>query len=101
MPPRSPAFLRLLALAALATLLMLAGCGSPPPGGSGRSTVENGSRPAGEKPLRVGLLVAGSVNDGGWNQLAKDGLDLIARELRAKPSHHLAETALMAQGFKD
>jgi basic membrane lipoprotein Med (substrate-binding protein (PBP1-ABC) superfamily) len=50
--------------------------------------------------LRVGLLVSGSVDDGGWNQLAKQGLDRIASELGAQTSYQLAAKPDMVQGFK-
>jgi basic membrane protein A len=34
--------------------------------------------------LRVALLCTGSVTDGGWNQLAKDGIDRLAKQSGAK-----------------
>ena len=35
---------------------------------------------AAAEEVRVALLCTGSVTDGGWNQLAKDGLDALARQ---------------------
>ena len=39
------------------------------------------------KPFRVGLLTPGSVNDGGWNAIAYEGLQRIHNELGAEVSH--------------
>ena len=36
--------------------------------------------------LKIALLCTGSVTDGGWNQLAKEGLDQVQRTLGAKVS---------------
>jgi basic membrane protein A len=38
--------------------------------------------------LKIALLCSGSVNDGGWNQLAKDGIE------RLKESHHATTTVV-------
>jgi basic membrane lipoprotein Med (substrate-binding protein (PBP1-ABC) superfamily) len=36
--------------------------------------------------MKVALICSGSTTDGGWNQLAKDGIDAVAKELGAKVS---------------
>jgi len=79
-------------LATLAVLLALPSCTrspgiAPAPGGAPRA-------------FRVGLLVAGSVDDGGWNQLAKQGLDKIGSELGVQTSYQLAQKTDMVQAFK-
>jgi basic membrane protein A len=53
------------------------------------------------KPFRVGLLTPGSINDGGWNALAWDGVQRIKRELGATVSHQETKTpAEMTEGFR-
>jgi basic membrane protein A and related proteins len=37
-----------------------------------------------EERLKIGLLCTGSVTDGGWNQLAKEALDQVKREMQAE-----------------
>jgi len=57
--------------------------------------------PAAPKPFRVGLLTPGSINDGGWNALAWEGLQRIGRELGAEISHQETKTpAEMTEGFR-
>ncbi len=42
---------------------------------------------ASEEPgFRIGLICAGSTSDGGWNQLAKDALESVKKEMGAKVS---------------
>jgi len=53
------------------------------------------------KPLRVGLLTPGSINDGGWNAIAYEGLQRAKNELGAEVSHQETKTpAEMAEGFR-
>jgi basic membrane protein A len=53
------------------------------------------------KPFRVGLLTPGSINDGGWNALAWEGVQGIKRELGAEISHQETKTpAEMTEGFR-
>jgi len=53
------------------------------------------------KPFRVGLLTPGSINDGGWNALAWQGLQRIQKELGAEVSHQETKTpAEMVEGFR-
>ena len=53
------------------------------------------------KPFRVGLLTPGSINDGGWNALAWEGVQRIERELGAEISHQGTKTpAEMTEGFR-
>src|SRR5450432_630512 len=41
---------------------------------------------ADDKPLKLALICAGSVTDGGWNQLAKEGMDAVKAKLGAAVS---------------
>ncbi len=57
--------------------------------------------PPAEKPFRVGLLTPGSINDGGWNALAWEGLQKIKSELGAEVSHQETKNpAEMIEGFR-
>jgi basic membrane lipoprotein Med (substrate-binding protein (PBP1-ABC) superfamily) len=74
-------------LSALISLLALAGCGAeaPAPGG-----------------FRVALLTPGSINDGGWNAGAYQGLLRIRDELGAEVRHVETRTpAEFDEGFRD
>jgi basic membrane protein A and related proteins len=52
------------------------------------------------QPFKVGLLTPGSVNDGGWNALAWEGLQRIKNELGAEVAHQETKTpAEMNEGF--
>ena len=54
-----------------------------------------------EKPFRVGLLTPGSINDGGWNAIAWEGLQRCKTELGAEVSHQETKTpAEMVEGFR-
>jgi basic membrane lipoprotein Med (substrate-binding protein (PBP1-ABC) superfamily) len=83
----------------LFALLPLFACGprettSSTPAGSAAPT------PA-AKPFRVGLLTPGSINDGGWNALAWEGVQRIQKELGAEISHQETKTpAEMTEGFR-
>jgi basic membrane protein A and related proteins len=58
------------------------------------------SQPA-AKPFRVGLLTPGSINDGGWNAIAYEGLQRTKSELGAEVSHQETKTpAEMLEGFR-
>ena len=53
------------------------------------------------KPFRVGLLTPGSINDGGWNGLAWQGLQRIKNELGAEISNQETHSpAEMSEGFR-
>ena len=53
------------------------------------------------KPLRVGLLTPGSVNDGGWNAIAYEGLQRAKAELGAEVSHQETKSpAENLEGFR-
>ena len=53
------------------------------------------------QPFRVGLLTPGSINDGGWNALAWEGVQRIKSELGAEISHQETKTpAEMTEGFR-
>jgi len=38
------------------------------------------------EPLKIGLLCSGSVTDGGWNQLAKEAIEQVKKDLKAEVS---------------
>lgn len=51
--------------------------------------------------LQVGLLTPGSINDGGWNAIAYEGLQRAKNELGAAISHQETKTpAEMKEGFR-
>ncbi|MGZ5474188.1 MAG: BMP family ABC transporter substrate-binding protein, partial [Thermoanaerobaculia bacterium] len=53
------------------------------------------------KPLRVGLLTPGSINDGGWNAIAYEGLQRAKAELGAEISHQETKSpAENLEGFR-
>ena len=53
------------------------------------------------KPLRVGLLTPGSINDNGWNAIAWEGLQRVKNELGAEVSHQETKTpAEFEEGFR-
>lgn len=54
-----------------------------------------------EKPFRVGLLTPGSINDGGWNAIAWEGMERIKNELGAEISHQETKSPPeMIEGFR-
>ncbi|HEX6640519.1 MAG TPA: BMP family protein [Thermoanaerobaculia bacterium] len=68
---------------------------------TGSAPAETTPSPAAAKPFRVGLLTPGSINDGGWNALAWEGVQGIKRELGAEISHQETKTpAEMTEGFR-
>lgn len=53
------------------------------------------------KPFRVGLLTPGSIQDGGWNASAWDGMQRIKNELGAEISHQETKSpAEFDEGFR-
>ena len=53
------------------------------------------------KPLRVGLLTPGSINDGGWNAIAYEGLQRVKSELGAEISNQETKSpAENLEGFR-
>lgn len=53
------------------------------------------------KTMKVGLLTPGSINDGGWNAIAYEGLQRIKSELGAEVSHQETKTpAEFEEGFR-
>ena len=38
------------------------------------------------EPMKIGLLCSGSISDGGWNQLAKEAIEQVAKDLKAEVS---------------
>jgi basic membrane protein A and related proteins len=74
-------------------LIVLAGCERP-----SSPAPQSGARP---RRFRVGLLTPGSVNDGGWNAIAYEGLKRIERELGAEGSNQETRTpAEFEEGFR-
>lgn len=81
-------------------LLLLAACESR------RETAEpvpantTSTAPA-AKPFKVGLLTPGSIQDGGWNSIAWEGMQRIKSELGAELSHQETKTpAEFEEGFR-
>jgi len=62
----------------------------------------NPSPPAPSSPsFKAGLLTPGSINDGGWNAIAWEGLKRIEKELPATVSHQETKTpAEFEEGFR-
>lgn len=53
------------------------------------------------KPFKVGLLTPGSIQDGGWNAIAWEGMERIKNELGAELSHQETKTpAEFEEGFR-
>lgn len=78
-------------------LLVLASCQAQ------RETAEPAARgtAAPAKPFRVGLLTPGSIQDGGWNSIAWEGMQRIKSELGAELSHQETKTpAEFDEGFR-
>jgi basic membrane protein A and related proteins len=60
-----------------------------------------GPAAAASKPFRVGLLTPGSIQDGGWNAIAWEGMERIKSELGAELSHQETKTpAEFEEGFR-
>lgn len=85
--------------AVLLLTLSIAACGGREPVTA--TSTDSGPAPSAAKPFRVGLLTPGSINDGGWNALAWDGMQKIKNELGAEISHQETKSpAEMAEGFR-
>src|ERR1051325_796350 len=53
------------------------------------------------KPFKAGLLTPGSINDGGWNAIAYEGLQRIKNELGAEISNQKTKTPPeFVEGFR-
>ena len=68
----------------------------------GRETAQPSTETApAAKPFRVGLLTPGSIQDGGWNAIAWEGMQRIKTELGAEISHQETKTpAEFEEGFR-
>jgi basic membrane protein A len=78
-----------LAVLALLLLVLLA-CSKPEPAAA-----------AATPAMKVGLLTPGSVNDGGWNAIAYEGLQQIHKQLGAEVSNQETKTpAEFEEGFR-
>ena len=83
----------------LFALLSLLACGQRETTSS--APAETTAPRAAARPFRVGLLTPGSINDGGWNALAWEGVQRIQKELGAEISHQETKTpAEMTEGFR-
>lgn len=83
----------------LFALLPLLACGQRETTSS--APAESTAAPVPARPFRVGLLTPGSINDGGWNGLAWEGVQRIQKELGAEISHQETKTpAEMTEGFR-
>jgi len=66
------------------------------------ATGQQEAAPAAEKKLKIGLLVPGSINDGGWSNSAYRGLMKIRDEMGAEVSYmEVKSPADVVDGFRD
>jgi len=88
-----------LAAVAITSVLLLPGCG---PSESANTTTDPAASTVPQtRKLRVGLLTPGSVADGGWNQIAYEGLKKIESDLAAEISQQETKTpAEFEEGFR-
>src|SRR3954454_12594166 len=85
-----PPMKRIAALAALPLFLLACPKQEPAPAAA-----------AAAPPMKVGLLTTGSINDGGWNAIAYEGLQQIHKELGAEISNQETRTpAEFEEGFR-
>ncbi|HEX2835000.1 MAG TPA: BMP family protein [Thermoanaerobaculia bacterium] len=64
-------------------------------------TTSTSSTAAPATPFRVGLLTPGSVNDGGWNAIAYEGLQRVKNDLGAEVSNQETKSpAEITEGFR-
>ena len=73
--------------------MMLAGCGD-----SGGTATTNTSADSSKASFQIGLIVSGSTADGGWNQLAWEGVQKLQDTMGAKVSKLEKIDASKAQG---
>lgn len=86
--------------ALLVLFLFAASCqqSETPATGTGPSSAT--TAPTGDDRFQVGLLTPGSINDGGWNAIAYEGLQRCKTELGAEISHQETKTpAEIVEGF--
>ncbi|HVT04688.1 MAG TPA: BMP family protein [Thermoanaerobaculia bacterium] len=77
--------------------LLVLSCARPEPATSGQEP----STPPLPPPFKAGLLTPGSVNDGGWNAIAFEGLKRIEKEIPAIVSNQETKTpAEFEEGFR-
>jgi basic membrane protein A len=87
------------AIVVLSTILLFAACQARQEAAAPAETAPPASPAA--KPFRVGLLTPGSINDGGWNAIAWEGMQRIQKELGAEISHQETKSpAEMEEGFR-
>lgn len=87
---------RVVALAVLP--LLLAACSKPEPAAPQTSSAP---APAAAPAMKVGLLTPGSINDGGWNAIAYEGLQQIHKQFGAEISNQETKTpAEIDEGFR-
>jgi basic membrane protein A len=100
-----------------AVTLLLASCAQKEPPNAGTTEQQNASNGQNSAPnapgtspgtaapvtgtMKVGLLVTGPVSDGGWNQIAYQGLQRIEKELGAQGAYQQTEKAEeFEEGFR-
>jgi len=89
-----------IAVLALLSLAMLACPKRETDAGANAQSASN-RQPTTPQAMKVGLLTPGSVNDGGWNAIAYEGLQQIHKQLGAEVSNQETKTpAEIDEGFR-
>lgn len=82
-------------------VLLLAACQAKEASGPAATTSSRTATATAAKPMRVGLLTPGSVNDNGWNAIAYEGLRQIHENLGAEVSNQETKTPQeIAEGLR-
>jgi basic membrane lipoprotein Med (substrate-binding protein (PBP1-ABC) superfamily) len=82
-------------------VLLLAACQGKEASGPAATTPSRTPTATAAKPMRVGLLTPGSVNDNGWNAIAYEGLRQIHETLGAAVSNQETKTPQeIAEGLR-
>jgi basic membrane protein A len=90
---------RIAVLAALSILLLA--CPKRETGTDTNARSAENRQPTTPQAMKVGLLTPGSVNDGGWNAIAYEGLQEIHKQLGAEVSNQETKTpAEIDEGFR-
>ncbi len=86
-----------LSLCGALSLAHLSGCGGAATENAAGGTAASGKTDSGAKPaassLKVALLTPGDIRDGGWNQLAYEGLQAVEKETGAQVAHQWTRSA--------
>ena len=85
----------------LIALLALASCEAKRESAEPAAAAATPAATAEQKAFRVGLLTPGSIQDGGWNAIAWEGMQRIKNEVGAELSHQETKTpAEFDEGFR-